>query len=217
MKINIYSDLHLEFGNPTQIPSSGEILILAGDICVTPYALEEFVSSLSYEHILFVLGNHEYYKRFKRSDYLNLTGITTLDRSVVTIDGQRFVGCTLWGGDITPEVESRMNDFRFTDEAYKGLEHYDWLMSEIRPGDVVITHHIPNASLVADCHRASTLQGGYVNSIDPMGAKLWVFGHGHHCVDEVIDGCRYVANTYGYYRYDEAVGFDKDKLVEINC
>ena len=86
MKIQVRSDLHLEFGKPTHIPNLGaDVLILAGDVMtavnlrqftredvVLPHevnrgvkatAYREFLDMVSrdFKHVIYVAGNHEFY------------------------------------------------------------------------------------------------------------------------------------------------------------
>ena len=62
MKLHILSDLHLEFSQ-LDIPAvDAQILVLAGDIATGSKGID-FAKSVSsrYAHILYVMGNHEFY------------------------------------------------------------------------------------------------------------------------------------------------------------
>jgi len=71
MKINLMSDLHLEFiqnENDIMDVGSGDVLLLCGDILVSKYVekskiYNKFLSECSknYEKVLYIFGNHEYY------------------------------------------------------------------------------------------------------------------------------------------------------------
>ena len=120
MKINIVSDLHLEFGYQ-ELPG-GEVLILAGDIAekrsisnalhstkpveYTPGAYKcwdffEYECS-KYEKVFYVLGNHEHYhSHFHKTkdelvELLNGYNITVLEDDCEEYKGVLFVGSTLW-------------------------------------------------------------------------------------------------------------------------
>jgi len=60
MKIQIYSDLHLEFAGFDPTPSDADLVILAGDIDIksrgVSWANDTFQCS-----VIYVCGNHEYY------------------------------------------------------------------------------------------------------------------------------------------------------------
>src|SRR4051812_46879005 len=107
MKIQILSDLHLEGGIPRLLKDfkpSGDVLVLAGDITSATKrgALDEVFGSVDVP-ILYVLGNHEYYRgEWTRtvSDYrewvqdLNQFYLLNDDRVKIEINGESvyFIG-----------------------------------------------------------------------------------------------------------------------------
>lgn len=106
MRVQIFSDLHADVRPPKQIGIGADVdvVIAAGDICegaVQSFAvLRHFVPAAV--PIVFVLGNHEYYRSFvsyelaaarKRAAADN---IHLLENDTVVINGVRFVGATLW-------------------------------------------------------------------------------------------------------------------------
>ena len=105
MKIQVLSDLHLEHGGavPAHHPEAN-VIVLAGDLA--PYTqglvakLSEFWATAP--HILYVLGNHEFYgaeiddARARLADECAAVGIHLLDPGMVRIEGTRFIGATLW-------------------------------------------------------------------------------------------------------------------------
>ena len=136
MNIKVLSDLHLEFQKPDfdLDPGSGDVLVLAGDIC-TAIDFEEdlhnvkqvFVRffdrcSKNFKKVFYVMGNHEhYYFTLKETAALlreNLpSNFTLLDNSSEYYRGVHFVGATMWA-DFCGEDEamkkigkSRMNDY----------------------------------------------------------------------------------------------------------
>ena len=105
MKIQILSDLHLEHGGflPEHHPEA-DVIVLAGYLA--PYT-EGLVDQLAEDwssapHILYVLGNHEFYgteideTRARLAKECAGAGIHLLDPGMVQIDGTRFIGATLW-------------------------------------------------------------------------------------------------------------------------
>lgn len=109
MKISIHSDLHLELqdlpnGFLSTVP---DLLILAGDIHYAKedelkFFLEELLSQYESMHILFVFGNHEFYRhnkmlaaeeRLKQQAELH-ERLHILQCDSVCINGIRFLGCT---------------------------------------------------------------------------------------------------------------------------
>jgi hypothetical protein len=111
MKIRLLSDLHLEFHTkanefvvPVMPDDKDTTLVLAGDIDLCKHVhvfLEE--CSKQFKHVIYVLGNHEYYKANLptvcskiRSKIARLPNVYLLDTDTVELDGVHFVGATLW-------------------------------------------------------------------------------------------------------------------------
>ncbi len=107
MKIQLASDLHLEFliqlfpGERRVSPApDAEVLVLAGDVCNGADVIELFGKWPV--PVLYVAGNHEGYghcwyavvEELKRAS--RGTAVQFLERKAVEIDGIRFLGCTLW-------------------------------------------------------------------------------------------------------------------------
>lgn len=107
MKIQLASDLHLEFlqrnwpGERLIAPTTGaDVLVLAGDIANGADGFKLFADWPT--PIICVAGNHEFYghamepMRAKMRDGAALNGIHFLENESVVIDGVRFLGSTLW-------------------------------------------------------------------------------------------------------------------------
>lgn len=131
MKIQIASDLHLEcLAIKEQEPfckklqSDADVLVLAGDICSRNKIVDTLkIFSGMYENIIYVNGNHELYGTHidvirNLRNYIP-PNVHWLDNSEVTLNNQKFIGCTLWFRN-TPEnykYEYGMNDllnFKFS-------------------------------------------------------------------------------------------------------
>jgi Icc-related predicted phosphoesterase len=140
MRLNIVSDLHLEFApmNPRN-ETGADVLILSGDICVAEYfnkseaspyfpkaqMFREFFHACAneYDHVLYVMGNHEHYSgKFSETEAILRehlpSGITLLNRGMIRIDDVNFLGTTLWtdilkGNPLAINaVETGMNDYK---------------------------------------------------------------------------------------------------------
>lgn len=107
MKIQVASDLHLEFlqqyfpGERVIAPASdADVLVLAGDIANGLDAVRLFADWPV--PVLYVAGNHEFYSRSitqTRADLRDAcvgTSVRFLDNDVADFGGVRFLGCTLW-------------------------------------------------------------------------------------------------------------------------
>lgn len=60
MKLQIYSDLHLEFARFDPAPSDADVVILAGDIDIKSRGVK-WASEVFQCPVIYVCGNHEYY------------------------------------------------------------------------------------------------------------------------------------------------------------
>ncbi len=131
MKINYMSDMHLEFGPFTTMPS-GETLILAGDISVQTEHWEVIKEyGQGFKDVIYIFGNHEYYahghgennchyaKLIREAQkFFKGSNVHFLENECITLGGVKFVCCTLWsdflGGspDSMATCQQKMNDYR---------------------------------------------------------------------------------------------------------
>jgi len=197
MKIQIISDIHLEFhadGGKEFLklldPSLADVLVVAGDLCNSIH-LERHLTDLCRKcadvDVVYVLGNHEYYyakpndvkavvkavaKKFPRFHFL--------DNSAVHIGEQRFIGSTLWFRDenISPDAEQWMTDFQVT-----GLDHTEmfrrwafrqgdvsrgYLMNNVKSDDIVVTHMMPSDELIHDNFKKSLINQFFFNNVGEL-------------------------------------------------
>lgn len=142
MKLHILSDLHNEFSEyriDNTTASEADVIILAGDVGSGMNAAHYagMQAQLHGKPVIFILGNHEFYRfeinslrkmmRKWTTPYESADVVPThfLDDSEVIINGVRFLGCTLWtdfelfGEELKQECmwegEQRLNDFRLID------------------------------------------------------------------------------------------------------
>lgn len=164
MKLQIMSDLHLEFDPSFRVPYAGaDVLILSGDICVadtlgrgpaSPHSTKatEWRSFFkdcadNFDHVIYVMGNHEsYHGRVDKTvsiikETLSIhENIHVLDNEKVQIDDFLFLGTTLWTdiNKMNPITESiiqgSMNDFRYI--TFKDRDIYRKLI----PYDTAVFH-----------------------------------------------------------------------------
>lgn len=129
MKIQIASDLHLEFSENRRwleeyklIPK-GEVLILAGDIVVLKYKdkAEKFYEYVraNFKQIISLFGNHEFYHG--EIDFAYPVYFKKLNENHLLINNKsfvykkvKFICSTLWSAipdKDRMEIENRMNDY----------------------------------------------------------------------------------------------------------
>ncbi len=160
MKIQIVSDLHLEFSDINiQNQMGADVLILGGDIMVaskvnkpeSEYGIRfrDFLKRCSFQfsHVVYVAGNHEFYsdgKFFAGLDELRTAcaahdNIYFLERDTKVIDDVVFVGGTLWTdmNKFDPltlhAVRDMMNDYRATVNDHAGYR-------KLKPADTCERH-----------------------------------------------------------------------------
>lgn len=126
MKINVISDLHLEFSD--LVLPGGEVLILSGDVCEAKHVKAEYdVNNIlnegnpdtgnfkrsdrwtrffheecsKYEKVFYVVGNHEHYGYQYHKTVPHLkdvlpANVTVLEKEMCEYRGVLFLGGTLW-------------------------------------------------------------------------------------------------------------------------
>ncbi len=241
MKLRILSDLHFEFH-----PDAGrgfvrgldvdpnEILALAGDLA-TPKLLAGSLDLLCqrFRHVVFVAGNHEYYGRSPAEvhDILHAAvarnaNLHWLEAAATTIDGQRFIGATLWFDEEAGRTPGRhfLNDFRVIDDFEPWVYEQNaraiaYLTQNLHASDVVVTHHLPAQACVAPKWQGSPLNPFFVYDLEPLiharQPKLWVHGHTHTAGDVRVGQTRIVANPLGYVGHEAQDGFAERLVVEV--
>ena len=140
MRIQIFSDLHLEFkGNPfPYISPDADIVVLAGDLApIRTQRIGEIMRTWNWPDVLYIPGNHEYYGceidagRLELARQCRNHGIALLDCTTLDLEGIRFIGATLWTDfklDTTPlaeawahhEVAQSLPDFKGAIRHYGG-------------------------------------------------------------------------------------------------
>lgn len=241
MKIRIISDLHLEFMPNLhssefvrRLPTDCDVLVLAGDVSNASGLLRALrLFSDRYENVVYVVGNHELYGSSPTQVEELLEdapdNVHVLEMGVVRIgslglDGQRFLGCSLWFPPATRGDKWSLNDFHqireFEPWVYdRNAASVRWLAGNVQPGDVVVTHHLPAEESVHPKYKGSALNDFFLcdvrNTIAIAQPTLWIHGHTHESCDYRIGRTRVVCNPYGYAGHEVNASFDAGKTVEV--
>jgi predicted phosphodiesterase len=161
MKIQVVSDLHLEFSDINiQNQNDTDVLILAGDILVADKLFKDgsdygkrfrdFLNRCSFQfpHVIYVAGNHEFYGGGHFYGHVNLlrewcknnySNVYYLEDETKDINDVRFVGGTLWtdcnrGDPLTIlHLKDAMNDYRAIKNDKKGY-------IPIKPAETIERH-----------------------------------------------------------------------------
>ncbi len=209
MHIHILSDLHIEMAAYRPPPVDCDVVALAGDIGNHVQGIEWGRSVWSGREILYVPGNHEFY-RLGRVEALRQMrirarelGVHLLDNDEVVIAGVRFLGCTLWtdfnlfGEELKrramAEGKSYLSDFRLIRERFRTFTPFRsaqlhkisraWLAAKLQvsfPGKtVVVTHHLPSAHSVAERYQGSLTSACFASDLDDLMGASALWIHGH--------------------------------------
>jgi len=197
MRIQILSDLHLEF-SPLNLPAvEADATVLAGDINRGKRGLQWARQTFAGRPVVYVAGNHEYYTHAlpKLTQELGAASddiLHFLEQGRVECGGVRFLGCTLWtdfqllGTPLLARdtAQLKMNDYRKirVSPQYCKLRardtldlHYrsrHWLEEAVEHGEtrgaVIITHHAPSARSLSPEAPADWLSPAYASDLDTL-------------------------------------------------
>jgi len=246
LRLRVLSDLHFEFhmdsgGVMTRKSTRGDfdVLVLAGDISSCPTlhrSIQRLAKAVAPRPVVYTLGNHELYGgslgealEEVRQVQRDCPNVHFLELGTTTIQGQRFIGCTLWYEHPIPLKEDRdMGDFAYIEGTQtwlhdKAKASAKWLRDTIQPGDVVVTHFVPHVNSIAPQWATSPLNHYFVHNVGDIvehgEAKLWIHGHTHSSFDYVVGKTRVVCNPFGYVRSrlprEPNPDFDQKKTVEV--
>lgn len=242
MRINYFSDVHLEFGEQRLPETDADIVVAAGDIGIFNQGIN-WLKSIG-KPVVYVAGNHEFYS----SDYHQViemlrqecagSNIHFLDKDAWEFQGVRFLGCTLWadllieGVEKAEAIKKTLNDFRkirfngamFDQMQFTALHHEarTWLEQQLAlpyaGKTVVVTHHAPTEWSWIDTPNALKKMA-YCNDLKWLFHEYeiaaWFHGHVHNMGDYRIADARILSNTRGYVGRRTVAEFDIDKCFDI--
>lgn len=198
MKIQIISDLHQEFGSTELSFDHADVVVLAGDVNLGTKGIEWIKNKIPNKPVLYVLGNHEYYKGsypktlHKIKEAAKDSNIFVLENDFVDIDGIRFHGATLWtdfsifGNPLEYGMlcQPKMNDYKMIrrDPSYSKMRTIDtfkihqfskiWLKESLENSadlkNIVITHHAPSIQSVPEHYKKDPLTAAYASNLEDV-------------------------------------------------
>lgn len=196
MKIQIISDLHQEFGLTELSFDNADVVVIAGDVNLGIKGLHWIQSSIKDKPVIYVLGNHEYYKNSypkilnKLKTLAENTNVHVLEDSFIDIDDIRFHGCTLWtdfsifGDPMEYGIicQSVMNDYKMIkrDPSYSKMRTIDtykihqvsrkWLEGSLQDSkmlkNIVVTHHAPSLQSVPTEYKNDSVTAAYASNME---------------------------------------------------
>jgi predicted phosphodiesterase len=248
MLVRLYSDLHLEFGD-FEIPSMKDedktVLVLAGDITVGDRHKQFVLDACErFKHVIYVHGNHEYYKNEYNSVIKNWKTIADtvdnlhfLHNEVVIIDNTRFLGGTMWT-DFKKSDWFSMYYAKKNMSCFSSIKYNNGMFRKLLPEDtvvfhnefrdflndgntVVITHHLPIQQCVSEEFRGSKLNPAFHANMEDILEKYsidyWFYGHTHTSSSISVFDTVLVNNSRGYLGYEDsnALGFNEYLIFDI--
>lgn len=201
MKIQIISDLHQEFGYSELSFDKADVVVFAGDVNLGIKGLHWIQSRIKSKPVIYVLGNHEYYKSAypkvlnKLKVLAENTNIHVLENSFIDIEDIRFHGCTLWtdfsifGDPMEYGIicQSAMNDYKMIkrDPSYSKMRTIDtyrihqvsrkWLDNSLelseKSKNIVVTHHAPSLQSVSEQYKSHPVTAAYASNMEEFILK----------------------------------------------
>lgn len=242
MRINYFSDLHLEFESLKAPNNDADIIVAAGDIGIATQGVD-WLKTLG-KPVIYVAGNHEFYSADYHQSLQTLrqqcdgSNIHFLENDSLIFQDVRFLGCTLWAdlfveGEIKAEALAKtLNDFKRIQMEGRALDAVQfsrlfhrsktWLEQQLAQPfsgqTVVVTHHAPSLwSWNGSNHAAKKL--AYCSDLKYLlhehEIAVWIHGHVHSQMDYRIADARILCNPRGYAGVKLAPRFDQNKVVEI--
>ena len=243
MRVQIYSDIHLERAPFAPPGNDADVVVLAGDIANGAAGIEWARETFS-APVLYLAGNHEYYEgEFEtvNTALRQASGapVQLLDCTCTVVSGVRFLGCTLWTDYSLAREADRpavIEDARKLNPDYQKIRfgvrafapedsialctrQRAWLataLAEPFPGKtVVITHFAPHPRSIAPAFANHRANPAFVLDLEEaMGrAELWIHGHTHSFFDYRVRGTRILCNPRGYP--GEHTGFRPGLTVDL--
>ena len=246
MRVQLLSDLHLEYDDDggeafvRTVEVAGDVLVLAGDIL--PLISAEAVARAfgwfcaRFRQVVFVPGNHEYYRTSPaEADALltaaaaTLPNLHVLNPGVAVVDGVRFVGATMWFPPTPDEARYRgyLTDFALIRDFVPWVHEAHaaqlaFMRANLRAGDVVVTHHLPHPNSTPAMFAQSPLNrffvaGDATELLADAGAQLWLHGHTHSPRDYLVGTTRVVCNPRGYPHERRKPPVDLGLAIEVGA
>ncbi len=240
--LQLISDVHLEFhldGGRGFIddldPTGVDVIVVAGDFATVPLLASRLTQLCDrYPQVVYVAGNHEFYKSspFEVQTLLGgleeeLPNLTWLRRHRVSVAGLMFAGATLWFADQpgNETLSGQVSDFRYIEDFVPWVYEENrrdaaFLRRSAGRADVVVTHHLPSQRCVPARFAASPMNRFFVCELEDAmatqpGPSLWLHGHTHDSVDVDLHGTRVVANPFGYRGHEMNSGYDPRLLLRV--
>ncbi len=198
MKLHVLSDIHLEFRDFELPDTDADVIILAGDTAPGLRGVEWAEKYTGDKPILYINGNHEYYRQAypslvdKMRNAVADSGVVFMENDAFVTSDVQFLGCTLWTdfnlhGNVPLAVldaDMAMNDFKLIRNSNKNYSRFrphdsmelfrnsvHWLEDRLRlpyRKTVVITHHAPSLLSIDEKYRQHRLAPAFASDLSEL-------------------------------------------------
>jgi len=209
MRLQVLSDLHLEFGDYTPKKTDADVVILAGDIHQGHQGIQWAKRRFPKKPIIYLMGNHEFYGCDMRpllegcQAETRGSNICLLENQSVHIGGITFLGCTLWTdfklwpkpAEAMEAARDYLTDFKVIRTSSGRLRPADtvqfhqasvaWLKSQLNQNSpektVIITHHAPSSRSIPPQNAGDIISAAFASDLEPLilASRVSLWIHGH--------------------------------------
>jgi len=196
MRLQVFSDLHLEFGRYEPALKNADAVVLAGDIHQGTAGVKWAKQYCRDCPVIYVLGNHEFYNH-SIPDLIKAlkceakgSNVHVLENNAFIIDDFVFLGCSLWTNfrlwpdarEAMSVAEQDMSDFRLIqkqkgnglfcarDSAKIHAASVRWLVRQMSRHDpartIVVTHHAPSSQSIPPQNAGGALSAAFASDLD---------------------------------------------------
>ena len=201
MKIQILSDLHIEF-NAFEFPeSAADVVVLAGDTHNGTDGIRWALEAIPDRPVIYINGNHEFYGHAfpklldEQRQLAHNTNVHLLENESIIIQGVRFLGCTLWSDyklvsnpkHAMEIAQTRINDYRLINLSDSGTlfkphnamisfaKSKKWLAESLNTPDapnIVVTHFAPHIQSIPIKYRHDPLCAAFASDLTQFIRKF---------------------------------------------
>jgi len=250
--IQIMSDLHLEFFGGDKygiesflqsLNSDADILLLAGDIfgyIWLDLQMENISKVFSNKRVIFIPGNHEYYKSSKedmdiilKEETKKYENMTFLENDYTFLDDDTvLVGACGWNDEFDVVGADMMNDFVLIRELIESRhlsmdwnkeskEYFRETMSHFKGKKRIIcmTHNSPLLDFIPLKYVGTPLNPFFANDwsdlVQEFEPNIWISGHFHQMIKFKKYNTLFIENGHGYINNQPVKEFIKKMVINI--
>jgi len=245
MRLQAFSDLHLEFGRFEPVLKNPDVVVLAGDIHQGTEGVKWARQHCRDCPVIYVPGNHEFYNHtfpdlideMKRE--AKGSQVHVLENNVFKLNGFVFLGCSLWTDfQLRPSAreamsfaEQEMSDFWLiqksasqlfgaADSVRRHVASVRWLKRRFARHDpartIVVTHHAPSPRSIDQAD--NPLSAAFASDLDALirASKVRLWIHGHtHHNVNYKIGSTRIYSNQRGYPKEQVEGFKATKTINL--